>query len=454
MMSDLTSSTAADAQTRDAKRDQHSVERSHSNRRRAIIAAAAGSTLEWYDFYIYGVASALVFGPLFFPSFDPVVGTLLSFATFAIGFIARPVGGIIFSNWGDRIGRKKILVITLVLMGAATALIGLLPTYESIGLWAPILLLTMRLLQGFGAGAELGGANSLVVEHSRPDRRGLSTGFIFMGVVVGLLVSSGIFSVIAALTSDEAFMAWGWRIPFLISIALVVLGIWIRFRVTESPAFEDAEAQAEAKKEPAPVVRLLREGKKSLFIVMGARVAENGVLFFYSVFLLSYITQSLSLDSSVSTTALTVACLVGLFTIPFFAWLSDRIGRRPVLLAGTAFGVVSAFPIFFLVNTSDTVLITIGLTLGVAFAWGSMVGVQGAYFTELFPTRLRFTGYTVGREVSSIFAGGLAPFIATGLLASFGGAWWPVATYVLVMSLVGFVALCFGPETYKKDITK
>jgi metabolite-proton symporter len=422
-----------------------------SNRRRAIFAAAAGSTLEWYDFYIYGVASALVFNKLFFPSFDPVVGTLLSFATFAIGFIARPIGGIIFSNWGDRIGRKKILVITLLMMGIATAIIGLLPTYASVGIWAPILLLLMRLAQGFGAGAELGGANSLVVEHSKPNRRGLSTGFIFMGVVVGLLVSSSIFSLIAGLTTDEEFLAWGWRIPFLISILLVALGLWVRFGVSESPAY-DKPAEGEAKPSGVPVLELIRENKKSLFLVMGARVAENGILFFYSVFLLSYITQRLKLDSTVSTNALSTACVVALFTIPFFAWLSDKYGRRPILLAGTAFSVISAFPIFWLVNTSDQALISLGLTFGVAFAWGSMVGVQGAYFTELFPTRLRFSGYTVGREISSIFAGGLAPFIATALLAGSGGAWWPVAAYAAFMALVGFITLCFGPETYKKDI--
>jgi MHS family shikimate/dehydroshikimate transporter-like MFS transporter len=421
------------------------------NRRKAIFAAAAGSTLEWYDFYIYGVASALVFGTLFFPSFDPVVGTLLSFGTFAIGFIARPIGGIIFANLGDRIGRKKILTITLLLMGGATALMGLLPTYENIGIWAPILLLLMRLLQGFGAGAELGGANSLVVEHARPNRRGLSTGYIFMGVAVGLLVSSGIFSIIAALTTDEQFLAWGWRIPFLISIALIALGLWVRLRVAESPAFENLVEEKPAERK-IPVVELIRTSKKGLFIVMGARVAENGILFFYSVFLLSYIKQHLELDGTVSTNALSVACVVALFTIPFFAWLSDKYGRKPVLLAGTGFAALSAFPIFMLVNSADPFLITIGITLGVAFAWGSMVGVQGAYFTELFPTRLRFTGYTVGREISSIFAGGLAPFIATGLLVGSGGQWWPVAMYALVMALVGFIALCFGPETFKKDI--
>lgn len=420
--------------------------------RRVVTAGAVGSALEWYDFYIYGTAAALVFNQLFFPNVSPILGTLAAFATYGVGFFARPVGGIVFSNYGDKLGRKSILVITLLLMGVATTLMGLLPTYGAIGIWAPILLVTLRLLQGFGAGAELGGANTMVSEYSSSGRRGFNTGWIFFGVVAGLMAGASIFAGISALLPEEQFLAWGWRIPFLLSIVIVAVGMYIRLRIAESPVFtEIQEGQSQAE---VPVKEVVRSEPKGLLIVMGGRMAENGLLYLYSVFLLAYISQQLNLPNVTGLIGLIIASFLALATIPFFATLSDRIGRHPVLVGGAAFSALSAFPIFWLINTESSILIWLGLVFGLSLAWGSMVGTQGVYFTELFPARLRYSGYTVGREVSSVFAGGLSPFIATALLAWSGGEAWPVATYAAALSLIALVALYLGPETYQKDISK
>jgi MHS family shikimate/dehydroshikimate transporter-like MFS transporter len=422
-----------------------------STMRKIVTAGAIGSALEWYDFYIYGMAAALVFNKLFFPNVSPTIGTLAAFGSFGLGFFARPIGGIVFSHYGDKIGRKSVLIITLLLMGGATTLIGLLPTYQSIGIWAPILLVLMRLIQGFGSGAELGGAVLMAVESSTPARRGFSQSFIFIGVQVGLLVSSSIFYVFSNTLSDAQFMSWGWRVPFLLSSVLVVVGFYIRTRISESPAF--AEIKKKQKQVRIPVVELLRTERKSLLVVIGARMAENGLLYLYSVFLVNYISKQLHLSSGIGTAGMVIASALGIVTIPFFANLSDKIGRRPLLIGGAAFSALAVFPIFWMIDTQSSVLITIALILGISISWGAMVSVQGVYLAELFPTHLRYSGFTFGREISSLFAGGIAPFIATALLAWSGGASWPVAIYALTLALIALVALCFGPETYKKDIS-
>lgn len=420
--------------------------------KKIVTAGAIGSALEWYDFYIYGMAAALVFNHLFFPNVSPIMGTLAAFATFGLGFFARPIGGIVFSHFGDRIGRKKILVITLLMMGGATALIGLLPTYESAGIWAPILLVVLRLVQGFGSGAELGGAVLMAVEASKPNKRGFSQSFVFMGVQLGLLASSSIFFFISSLLPEEQFLTWGWRIPFLLSIILIGVGFWIRLRVSESPAF--AEMKKKQKESRIPVIEVFKTAPKNLLVLMGGRMAENGLLYLYSVFLVNYVSQHLGLPKSVGTIGMIIASIIGLITVPFFASLSDKIGRRPLLIGGAVFSALAVFPIFWLADTKSTVLVWVALILGVSISWGVMVSVQGVYCAELFPTHLRYTGFTVGREISSLFAGGIAPFIATALLASSGGESWPVATYALILALIAVVALWFGPETYKNDITK
>ncbi|BBB00861.1 putative transporter [Actinacidiphila reveromycinica] len=412
--------------------------------RKAIVAGTVGSVLEWYDYFAYGTAASLVFGSVFFPNSSPSNGTLASFATFGVGFAARPIGGFVFSHFGDRLGRKTILVITLLMMGVATALIGALPTYAAIGWCAPLLLVVLRLVQGFAAGGELGGAIVLAVEHTTKDRRAYNTSFMACGVVGGLLLSSGVYTLITYLTTDAQFKAWGWRLPFLLSVVLVAVGMVIRARVTESPVFEEAqEAREQAR---MPIAEVLRYHWKSVLVVLGARLVDNGVFFVYATYLLSYSTQDLDMDSTTALICLSISCVVALLLIPRFATLSDRIGRKPVFLFGAGFSVVAAFPLFGLVRVGSPVPFTIALILGISIGWGALTSVVGALFAELFPTPVRYSGITLGREIGSVFAGGLSPYIAAALYSSYHSVW-PIALFAVGLSVISFVAVAVGPET-------
>ncbi|MFC4012039.1 MFS transporter [Nonomuraea purpurea] len=416
--------------------------------KRAVVAGGVGSVLEWYDFFAYGTAASLVFGHVFFPNISSAGGTLAAFATYGVGFFARPVGGVVFSHFGDRVGRKTILVITLVMMGVATTLIGLLPSYEAIGIAAPIMLVVLRLVQGFAAGGELGGAIVLALEYSGAKRRGFNTSWMACGVIGGLLLSSAVFTVCTAVFSETAFREYGWRVPFLISILLVATGIYIRLRLEESPLFD--EVRKSAPEVRVPVVEVVRTHKRSLLVVMGARLIDNGVFFIYSVYLLNYAQTTTSLSSTAALIGLSTSCVVALACVPWFATLSDRYGRRPVFMAGAGFSIVAAFPIFALATTGNPLLFGLALVLGISVGWGLVTSVVGAYFAELFPARLRYSGITLGREISSIFAGGLSPFIAAALLAATGSIW-PVAGYAILLSAVSLVAVYFGPETYRLE---
>jgi MHS family shikimate/dehydroshikimate transporter-like MFS transporter len=421
-----------------------------ASHKRVLLASAVGSALEWYDFFIYGTAAALVFGELFFPKADPTVGTLLAFATFGVGFVARPFGGLVFGHLGDRIGRKPVLVITLMLVGAGTFLIGLLPTYNSAGVWAPILLVLLRLVQGFGAGAEYGGAVIMAVEHAPPGKRGLFGSVAPMGVTIGLLLANGVFALFSALPKDE-FLAWGWRMPFLFSVVLILMGFYIRSRVSETPVFSEIAAKNKAAR--SPVVEAVKKHPREFLVVLGARLAENGLGYLFPVFALSYMTQQLHLPKAMVLQGNMLAYAVQLLTIPLFAMLSDRIGRRPVYMGGAIFSALFAFPFFMLVNTQNQPLIYLGLILGVAVGVGAMFGPQAAYFAEMFGARLRYSGFAFARELGSILAGGPAPFLAASLLIWGGGQPWGVATYMVVLSLITVVAVYFGPETYRADIS-
>jgi MHS family shikimate/dehydroshikimate transporter-like MFS transporter len=421
-----------------------------ASHKRVLLASAVGSALEWYDFFIYGTAAALVFGELFFPKADPSVGTLLAFATFGVGFVARPFGGLVFGHLGDRIGRKPVLVITLMLVGAGTFLIGLLPTYNSAGVWAPILLVLLRLVQGFGAGAEYGGAVIMAVEHAPPGKRGLFGSVAPMGVTIGLLLANGVFALFSALPKDE-FLAWGWRMPFLFSVVLILMGFYIRSRVSETPVFSEIAAKNKAAR--SPVVEAVKKHPREFLVVLGARLAENGLGYLFPVFALSYMTQQLHLPKAMVLQGNMLAYAVQLLTIPLFAMLSDRIGRRPVYMGGAIFSALFAFPFFMLVNTQSQPLIYLGLILGVAVGVGAMFGPQAAYFAEMFGARLRYSGFAFARELGSILAGGPAPFLAASLLIWGGGQPWGVATYMVVLSLITVVAVYFGPETYRADIS-
>jgi metabolite-proton symporter len=420
-----------------------------SAHRRVLLASAVGSALEWYDFFIYGTAAALVFGQLFFPKSDPRLGTLLAFATFGVGFLARPLGGLVFGHLGDRLGRKPVLVITLLLVGAGTFLIGFLPTYESIGVWAPILLVAMRLLQGFGAGAEYGGAVIMAVEHAPPGRRGLYGSFAPMGVTVGILLANGVFALFSALPKED-FLAWGWRVPFLLSFVLILVGLYIRAKVSETPVFSEIAAKSAAAR--SPVVEAVKQHPREFWVVVGARLAENGLGYLFPVFALNYMTQQLHLDKPMILQGNMLAYAVQLLTIPIFSLLSDRIGRRPVYIGGAIFSALFAFPFFVLVNTQSQPIIYLALILAIGVGVGAMFGPQAAYFAELFGGRVRYSGFAFARELGSILAGGPAPFIAAWLLLQSGGQPWSVAVYMIVLALLTALAVFLGPETHRRDI--
>ena len=417
---------------------------------RVIVAASVGSALEWYDFFLYGTAAALVFGELFFPKSDPLVGTLLSFLTFGVGFVVRPLGGILFGIMGDRYGRKPVLVITLLMIGIGTTMIGLLPTYAQIGYWAPILLVALRVVQGLGAGAEYGGAVIYLVENAPPRHRGFWGGFAPLGVSVGNLMAAGAFALVTMLPREE-LMAWGWRVPFLASILLIAVGIYVRLRVTETPVYTEAVV-ARNKVESNPAMAALQKHPRNFMVVLGARLAENGLGYLFPVWGLSYVI-SLGVSRADALSALMVAFVVELFTILGFAALSDRVGRRPVYMFGALAGVALAFPFFWLVETKQWIYIALAFILARAVVTAAMFGPQASYFAELFPPQRRFAGFAFARELGSLLAGGPAPFLATALVAWASGAWWPVAIYAIVLSLLTAWAIWAGPETYEDSIT-
>jgi metabolite-proton symporter len=419
------------------------------SRLRVILAASVGSALEWYDFFLYGTAAALVFGELFFPKSDPVVGTLLSFLTFGVGFAVRPLGGILFGILGDRYGRKPVLVATLLMIGIGTTLIGLLPTYAQIGIWAPILLVAMRVVQGLGAGAEYGGAVIYLVENAPPKHRGFWGGFAPMGVSVGNLLAAGAFALVTMLPRED-LMSWGWRLPFLASFLLILVGIYVRVRVSETPVYTQAVV-ARGKVESNPAMEALRRHPRNFLVVLGARMAENGLGYFFPVFGLSYVINTLGVPRADALSALMLAFVVELFTLLGFAALSDRIGRRPVYMFGALSGVALAFPFFWMVGTKDWTMIAVAFILARAVVTAAMFGPQAAYFAELFPPQRRFAGFAFARELGSLLAGGPAPFVAAALVAAYG-TWWPVACYAIFLSLCTVVAIWVGPETFQDSI--
>ena len=420
-----------------------------SSRLRVVLAASIGSALEWYDFFLYGTAAALVFGELFFPKSDPVVGTLLSFLTFGVGFVFRPLGGIIFGILGDRYGRKPVLVATLLMIGLGTTAIGFLPTYSQIGVWAPILLVAMRIVQGLGAGAEYGGAVIYLVENAPANHRGFWGGFAPLGVSVGNLLAAGAFALVSMLPHD-AMMSWGWRLPFLASFVLILVGLYVRLRITETPVFT-AAVLARGIVEKNPAMEAMRHHPRNFLVVLGARMAENGLGYFFPVFGLSYVIKTLGVPNSEALSALMLAFVIELFAILGFAALSDRVGRRPVYLFGALAGVALAFPFFWMVGTKQWIWIAIAFILARAVVTAAMFGPQAAYFAELFPPQRRFAGFAFARELGSLLSGGPAPFVATALVAAYG-SWWPVACYAIFLSLCTVIAIWFGPETYKEDI--
>jgi metabolite-proton symporter len=415
--------------------------------RRVVVASLIGTTIEWYDFFLYGTAAALVFNRLFFPTLDPLAGTLSAYVTFAVGFVARPVGGVIFGHYGDRVGRQKMLVWSLLLMGIATALMGLTPTYDQIGIWSPVLLVVLRFVQGIGVGGEWGGAVLLAVEHSGGARRGFHGSWPQMGVPAGLLLSTGVFAWLSSALPESAFLAWGWRVPFLISVVLVGVGLFIRLRILETPAF--ARVQQARRESRMPLLDLLRDHRREVLVGMGMRFGQNVVFYIYTVFVLSYGETSLGYPRALMLRGVMLTSLIGLFSIPLWSHLSDRIGRRPVYIAGAAISLLIAF-LFFPMIESSPAFIGLAMVLAVNVGHDMMYGPMAAYLSELFGTHVRYSGASLVYQLTSVFSGGLAPFISTLLLARHGSG--AVGAYIAGCCAVTLVAASLAPETHRVDL--
>ncbi|GGS56810.1 MFS transporter [Actinokineospora fastidiosa] len=421
---------------------------------RVLAASLVGTAVEWYDFFLYGSAAALVFNKLFFPLSDPLVGTMLAFLTYALGFVARPLGGLVFGHFGDRVGRKKLLMVSLVMMGVATAAIGLLPTYASIGVWAAILLTALRLVQGFAIGGEWGGAVLLVSEHGSARHRGFWASWPQAGVPVGNLLATAVLAILAATMDDATFESWGWRVPFLLSAVLIILGYWIRSSIEDAPVFTEARAKAEAEGGPrrAPAIEALRRYPKQIGICISARLVENISYYVITAFVLTYVTTHLDLGRGLVLNALLIANVVHLVAIPAFGALSDRLGRKPVYLLGTVGMGLWAMVFFPLLDTRDGWLITLAITGGL-IAHAAMYGPQAAFFAEQFDTTVRYSGTSIGYQVTSIIAGSLAPLIATALLTRFGSPT-PVALYVVIAAVISTAGVLMATETRSRDLAE
>jgi MFS transporter, MHS family, shikimate and dehydroshikimate transport protein len=418
--------------------------RSRSMTRRVITASFIGTAVEWYDFYLYGTASALVFNTLFFPNFDPLVGTLAAFGTFAAGFLARPIGGVVFSHFGDRVGRKSMLVYSLLGMGIATFLIGLLPTYGQIGVLAPVLLLLLRLVQGFAVGGEWGGAVLMSVEHEQKGRRGLAGSWTQAGSPAGLVLSTIVFALTALMPADQ-FLAWGWRIPFLFSAVLVAVGLFIRLRVIESPEFQEVKESGGTAS--VPVLEAIRKHPLNILLAVAMCLAPFVNFYMFATFVLTWATRTLGMDRATVLTIVAIAGFIELFTIPLAAALSDKIGRRKVFLTGAVLFGLYAYP-FFLINEAFPGAITLGIltVVGLGLIHPLMYGPMATLFAELFPPRVRYSGASLGYQIGAIFGGGFAPLILTSLLATGIGAVATIPPYMILVSVLTFIAVWWATQ--------
>ncbi|MCI1013225.1 MULTISPECIES: MFS transporter [Herbaspirillum] len=418
--------------------------------RSVVFASTIGTIIEWYDFLIYGMAAALVFNKLFFPSIDPLLGTLAALGSYAVGFLARPLGGAIFGYFGDRLGRKSILMLTLVMMGLGTFLIGVLPTYAQIGIWAPILLISLRFIQGIGLGGEWGGASVMVLEHAPKEHRGLYGSLVQVGFPIGLVVATLVFGVIAKLPEAD-ILAWGWRVPFLISAVLILLGMFIRSNVSESPVFEEMKARREIVSNP--VKEAIFKHPRSFLVAVGLKISEVSWVYMLTVFVVVYATGTLKLPKSMILDAILVAAAVELITIPLFGFLSDRIGRRPLYFIGAIFTLAFAFPLFWLLEMRTPEIVMLTIVVAMSLGHGLMFAPESTYFPELFGANVRYSGASFGFQVAAALGGGFAPVLATALAGYMGGTA-GVSVMLIVLALITLVAAMFARETRNEALLK
>ncbi|EOV9527726.1 MFS transporter [Bacillus cytotoxicus] len=414
------------------------MQQQSSTQKRALIASLIGSSIEWFDFFLYGTAAALVFNKLFFVNEDPLIALMLSYLSFGIPFFIRPLGGIIFSHIGDKIGRKKTLVLTLSLMGGATVCIGLLPSYETIGILAPILLILLRIIQGLGIGGEWGGALLLAVEYAPKDKKGFFGSIPQTGVTIGMLLGTAAISCMTMISGDN-FVTWGWRVPFILSAVLVFIGLWIRNGLDETPDFKKAKESGNIAK--LPIVDTLRYHWKSVLSATGAKVAETGPFYIFSTFIVSYGTLQLKLPNTTVLNAVTIAMLITTIMIPLMGKLSDTIGRKKMYIWGTVAILLYAFPYFFLLNQGTSFSIIIATVIGLGILWAPVTAVLGTLFSEIFSTQVRYTGVTLGYQLGAALAGGTAPMIAAYLMNVYNNSWIPVALYIVLTCCISLIAI-------------
>ncbi|GAA4975613.1 metabolite-proton symporter [Nonomuraea thailandensis] len=405
--------------------------------RQVVLASFIGTTIEWYDFFIYGTAAALIFNELFFPTFSDVAGKLAAFAVFGAGFVVRPLGGIVFGHFGDRLGRKSMLVLSLFIMGAATFLIGLLPTYDSFGVLAPVLLVVLRLLQGFAVGGEWGGAVLMAVEHSPKERRGYHGSWPQSGAPAGLVLASAAFALVSLLPKEQ-FMTWGWRVPFLCSVALLLVGLVIRLRLAETPDFE--RVKQSGRQVRLPVIEAIRRHPKNLLLAFGACIAPFLQFYLFGTYILTYATTELKIERGTVLLIVSIAAALEVITIPAFAALSDRIGRRKVFLAGTVAYVLYAYPFFLLIDSGSPLVLAVATIIGLSVIHPAMYGPLAALFADMFSARVRYSGASLGYQIGGMLGGGFAPVILTSLQAAAGSAVLGIPPYMIAAGLITIVA--------------
>ncbi|HDR2160339.1 TPA: MHS family MFS transporter [Enterobacter cancerogenus] len=406
--------------------------------KKVLIASLTGSAIEWFDYFLYGTAAALVFNKIFFPMVDPVIGLILSYLSFSLTFFIRPIGGVLFAHIGDRIGRKKTLVLTLSLMGGATVMIGLLPTYDMIGMWAPALLILLRVIQGMGIGGEWGGALLLAYEYAPEKRKGFFGSIPQAGVTIGMLMATFIVSLMT-LFSEEDFLSWGWRIPFLLSSVLVLLGLWIRKDIDETPEFKKVKTAGQVAK--APLRDTLKHHWREVLIAAGLKVVETAPFYIFSTFVVSYATTTLTYQKSQALEAVTLGALVATVMIPLMGLLSDKIGRQRMYAVSVFVLGLFIVPWFMLLNTGTTWGIVLATVIAFGVLWAPVTAVLGTLCSEIFSANVRYTGITLGYQLGAALAGGTAPLIATGLLAKYDGDWVPVAWYLAVTVAISLIAI-------------